>query len=220
MRGFASRFSAFDDKDARASFAQRDGKREADDAAANDNDVPRFHVCILKEIAPERALQGQMTSRGRLHRMTAMKKLILVGAALVLIASASVASAQKDKDTEPTSWIYFTVVKDDNGKPVRNAAVILHAVATSGKQERGGMELKTSPDGKTDFDGIPYGMLRVQVLAHGFQTFGEDYDINKSKTEITIKLKRPQGQYSVYDDQKDSGAAPKQDSPPNANKPN
>ena len=62
------------------------------------------------------------------------------------------------------------------------------------------MELKTDPEGKTSFDGIPYGMLRVQVLATGFQTFGEDYDIDKPKTEITIKLKRPQGQYSVYDD--------------------
>lgn len=152
-----------------------------------------------------------------------MNKLIVAGVALILLATATVAAAQKDsdKDNEPTSWIYFTVVKDDNGKPVRNAAVILHAVATNGKQERGGMELKTSPEGKADFDGIPYGMLRVQVLAHGFQTFGEDYDVNKSKTEITIKLKRPQGQFSVYDDQpKDSGATPKQDAPPDAKKPN
>jgi len=39
----------------------------------------------------------------------------------------------------------------------------------------------------------------VQVLAHGFQTFGEDYEISKPITAITVKLKRPQGQYSVYD---------------------
>jgi hypothetical protein len=33
--------------------------------------------------------------------------------------------------------------------------------------------------------------------------------------EITIKLKRPQGQFSVYDDHaKDPNAAPKQDPPP------
>jgi hypothetical protein len=152
--------------------------------------------------------------------MAAMKKLIVAGVALVLLAAATGAAAQKDKDNDPTSWIYFSVIKDDNGKPVRNAAVIMHAVATNGKQERGGMELKTNEDGKADFDGIPYGPLRVQVLAHGFQTFGEDYDISKSKTEITIKLKRPQGQFSVYDDRKDSGPAPKQDPAPDAKKPN
>ena len=73
-------------------------------------------------------------------------------------------------------------------------------MTAKGKQSRGGLELKTSPEGKCDFDGIPYGVLRVQVLAHGFQTYGEDFDIEKPKTEITIKLKRPQGQFSVYDD--------------------
>lgn len=123
--------------------------------------------------------------------------------------------AQKDKDEGPTSWLYFVVIKDDNGKPVRNASVILHPVNPKGRQERGGLELKTSPEGKCDLDGIPYGVLRVQVLAHGFQTYGEDFDVEKPKTEITVKLKRPQGQFSIYDDHPNDGnAAPKQDAPP------
>jgi hypothetical protein len=149
-----------------------------------------------------------------------MKKIIIAGIELVLLGAASVAVGQKDKDTEPTSWVYFSVVKEDNGKPVRNAAVIMHAVNAKGNQERGDMELKTSPDGKADFDGIPYGKLRVQIIASGFQTFGEDYDVTKSKTEITIKLKRPQGQYSVYDDHA-KDPVPKQDAPPpDSTKPN
>lgn len=140
---------------------------------------------------------------------------MVAGVVLAMLAATGVAVGQKDQDTEPTSWLYFTVVKEDNGKPIRNAAVILHAVNTKGKQERGDMELKTNPEGKTDVDGIPYGMLRVQIIASGFQTYGEDFDIEKSKTEITIKLKRPQTQYSIYDDHpKDSGATPKQDAPP------
>ena len=146
--------------------------------------------------------------------MACMKKTFVIGVLLAL-ALAGVAFGQKDKDNEPTSFVYFLVIKDDYGKPVRNAAVIMHAVNAKGKQERGDMELKSDPDGKTNFDGIPYGMLRVQVIATGFQTFGEDYDIQKGKTEITIKLKRPQGQYSVYDDHaKAPTAPPKQDSPP------
>ena len=137
---------------------------------------------------------------------------MVIGLVLALLATASTAWGQKDKEEEPTSWLYFSVIKDDNGKPVRNAAVILHPVNATGKQGRGGMELKTDPEGKANFDGIPYGKLRVQVLASGFQTYGEDFDIDKGKTEITIKLKRPQGQYSVYDDH--PGAPPKQDAPP------
>lgn len=132
---------------------------------------------------------------------------------VAILVISGLAAAQHDKEAEPTSVVYFEVLKDDNGKPVRNASIILHEVDTKGRQERGDLELKTDPDGKTNFDGVPYGMLRVQVIAHGFQTFGEDYDIEKSKTDILIKLKRPQGQYSVYDDHA-ANPTPKPDTPP------
>ncbi len=102
----------------------------------------------------------------------------------------------------------FTVVKEDNGKPVRNASVVLHPVNKEGKQERGGMQLKTDPDGKAEFRGAPYGKLRVQVIARGFQTFGEDYDIDQPTEEIVIKLKRPQKQFSIYEDNKKDDKQP------------
>jgi hypothetical protein len=94
----------------------------------------------------------------------------------------------------------FVVLRDYNGKPVRNAGVVMHPVNKSGKQSRGGLELKTDAEGKASFDGVPYGKLRVQVLAPGFQTFGQDYEVNQPEMEITVKLKRPQQQYSIYDD--------------------
>jgi len=119
---------------------------------------------------------------------------------LLIFGLLGTVSAQKDKDDEPTAILNFIILKEDNGKPVRNAAVIMHPVNTHGKQGRGGLELKTDAEGKTSFDGIPYGKLRVQVLASGFQTFGEDYEVNQGKMEFTVKLKRPQGQYSIYDD--------------------
>lgn len=122
---------------------------------------------------------------------------------IVLIALWSLSAIAKDKDKSsdvgPVATMNFTVLKDTNGKPVRNAAVVLHSVGDKGKQEKGGLELKTDVDGKASYDGIPYGKLRVQVLAPGFQTFGEDYDVNQRTIEITIKLKRPEGQYSIYE---------------------
>jgi hypothetical protein len=119
---------------------------------------------------------------------------------LLLLALADVAVAQRDKAEDPTAAMDFLVIKDDNGKPIRNAAVIIHPVETNGKQSRGGLELKTDIDGKTSFDGVPYGVLRVQVLASGFQTYGDDFTVDKAKLSLTIKLKRPQGQYSLYQD--------------------
>ena len=98
-----------------------------------------------------------------------MKKIMVSALLLIMLVAAAVAVAQKDKDNEPTTWVYFTVIKDDNGKPVRNAAVIMHPVNEKGKQERGGLELKTDPDGKANFDGVPVRPLRVQVLAQAFR---------------------------------------------------
>jgi hypothetical protein len=139
----------------------------------------------------------------------------IVAAAVLIttLAMAPRAAAQQDEEG-PTSLLSFQVLKDDNGKPVRSASVIMHPVGGNGKQGKGGMELKTDAEGKSSFDGIPYGKLRVQVLAPGYQTYGEDFDVNKPKMDFTIKLKRPQSQYSIYGPGKDSSTPPKQDAPP------
>lgn len=118
--------------------------------------------------------------------------------AAVLVAGLSVLG-MADDDIGPVATLNFIVLKDANGKPVRNASVVLHLVGDKGKQEKGDLELKTDLDGKASYDGVPYGKLRVQVLATGFQTFGEDYEVNRPTMEISIKLKRPVGQYSIYE---------------------
>src|SRR5215467_732611 len=113
----------------------------------------------------------------------------------VLVLVAGMSAMGWGGNEEPSSKLNFVVVRDYSGKPVKNASVILHPVNSKGKQERGGYELKTDSDGKTQFEGVPYGMLRVQVLAPGFQTFGEDYDVQKDEMEIVVRLKRPVQQY-------------------------
>lgn len=145
-------------------------------------------------------------------------KRILCGVLVMLVVAAVVAAQKDKKDTDegPTAILNFLVLKEDNGKPVRNAAVVLHPVDSRGQQGKGGMELKTDLDGKAIYEGIPYGKLRVQALAPGFQTWGEDFDIDKEKVTITIKLKRPQQQFSVYEDKpKDSNPPPPDQKKPN-----
>ncbi len=153
--------------------------------------------------------------------MAAMKKSFSIASALIVmvvlvlgVGTTGRAWAQKDQrdeddqdDQTPMSELRFVVVKDYNGKPVRNAAVVLHPVTKKGKQAMGGLELKTDNDGQTNIDGIPYGPLRVQVLAPGYQTFGEDYQINKPEMQITVKLKRPGKQYSSYGNNGDATKA-------------
>ena len=137
-----------------------------------------------------------------------MKKIVSVVSALMIVLGVGmIGSAVAQDDDGPMSDLRFVVVRDYNGKPVRNAAVVLHPVNRKGKQSRGGLELKTDGEGRANIDGIPYGPLRVQVLAQGFQTFGEDYKIDRAETEITVKLKRPGGQYSIYENHGDAKKA-------------
>ena len=133
-----------------------------------------------------------------------MKKIVSVVSALMIVLGVGmIGSAVAQDDDGPMSDLRFVVVRDYNGKPVRNAEVVLHPVKRKGKQAKGEMELKTDAEGRTNIEGIPYGPLRVQVLAPHFQTFGEDYEINKAEMEITVKLKRPGGQYSIYENHED-----------------
>lgn len=132
------------------------------------------------------------------YNEAAMKRLpVLLITAMLLFGAVLLTAEDKSSDLK------FVVIRDYNGKPVRNASVILHPIDKEGKQ-RGGYQLKTDLEGKTGFDGVPYGTLRIQVLAQGFQTYGEDFQINEPTKEITIKLKRPDGQYSIYDDKNQS----------------
>ena len=94
--------------------------------------------------------------------------------------------------------VEFVVVRSYNGKPVRNASVVLHPVNKEGKQSKSGTELKTDTDGKASLNYVPYGKMRIQAIAPGLQTYGSDIEINQPEHQITIKMNRPQEQYSIY----------------------
>lgn len=108
---------------------------------------------------------------------------------------------RKYKPPPETSHIEIVVTKGYNHKPISNAAVILHELASDGTDD-GNLEIKTDPDGKATVpDVIPIGTkLRVQVLASGFATFAEDYDITDAKHSFPIAMLRPQEQISAYQD--------------------
>jgi hypothetical protein len=132
---------------------------------------------------------------------------ITLSALALLAVSSLFAHAQDDsrgrkyKAPPPTAKVSVAVVKDSNGKPIENAAVVFHLTGEEGK---GNMEMKTNEEGKAIIEVIPIGdSVRLQVVAPGFQTYGEDYKIDTDSKDITVRLRRPGQQYSTY-----AGAAP------------
>ncbi len=135
--------------------------------------------------------------------------LFAVSFSAMLLAQDQPKRGRKYTPPPATSKITVTVIKAANGKPVENAAVVFHPMK-NGKDE-GNLELKTNEEGKAIIDVIPIGdTVRLQVIANGFQTFGDDYEITTDSKEITVKMKRPDRQYSIYekhDENKQQGGA-------------
>jgi hypothetical protein len=158
-------------------------------------------------------------------------RLCVLATALGLVIGSLSSTAQdtskrgrKYKSPPPTARIEVTVLRDSSGKPIENAAVVFHPM--EGEKDKGNMELKTNEEGKTVIDVLPIGdTVRMQVIAKGFQTYGQDYKIDKAEIAIEIKLKRPGEQYSIYKNHgqtasagkdSDSGAPTEGNSPPDA----
>jgi hypothetical protein len=122
---------------------------------------------------------------------------------------------RKYKAPPPTARIEVTIVRDDDGKPIENAAVIFRPI--EGERTKGNMELKTNEDGKTIIDVLPIGdTVRLQIIAKGYQTYGGDFKVDKAEMAREIRMKRPGAQYSIYKDHPEANGAGKS---PDANKP-
>ncbi|MGO9097716.1 MAG: carboxypeptidase-like regulatory domain-containing protein [Bryobacteraceae bacterium] len=94
-------------------------------------------------------------------------------------------------------------VKDADGKPVERASVKVrwlesHSNAKLAKGTSNTWELRTNQEGVAKIPPIPQGKILIQVIAKGYQTFGQTYDITEEEKTIQLTLNPPQPQYSVY----------------------
>lgn len=95
------------------------------------------------------------------------------------------------------------VVKSQGGKPVDRASVEVrfvqgHSVIKFGKAIRTTYSLKTNDQGEAEIPSIPQGKIRIQVIAKGYQTFGEIFEIAEEQKTVNITLNPPQQQYSAH----------------------
>ena len=112
--------------------------------------------------------------------------LLFVGFPL-LCAGAGQRNGRKYTPPPATATIKVTVLRATNGKPISNAAVVFHPM--EGDKDKGALELKSDEDGKVTIDVIPVGdTVRLQVIADGWKTYGDDYKIDTdSNRDVSIK---------------------------------
>jgi len=132
-----------------------------------------------------------MRNRGRLLGALAAASLLLLALGATLWA---------EGDTKIT-----VTVKSLAGRPIDRAEVILrwhanakHPRSSFSKNVRTQFESRTDQDGNVSFPGVPQGNIQIQVNAHGYQTFGQIFDIDQEEKAVEIKLNPPQQQYSSH----------------------
>jgi hypothetical protein len=123
---------------------------------------------------------------------------LLVLLALPLVFSVAL-RAQSGKDdpkpaTKPsgTAMLRIELTGGEAKTPIVDASVYLKF--TEGKVLRDKQvefNLKTNQNGVARSPEIPKGRVLIQIVAPGWKTFGQYYDVNRDEQTIQINLERP-----------------------------
>jgi hypothetical protein len=94
-------------------------------------------------------------------------------------------------------------VLTSGGKPIDRASVVVQFVEGRsliklGKKTMTRWEVRTNQEGIAKVPPLPQGKIRVQIIAKGYQTYGDFHEVEKEEETISIKLNPPQPQYTAH----------------------
>ncbi len=102
---------------------------------------------------------------------------------------------QKEQKTSGPATTRLKIrVKDKSGKPVGNASVYIRFYEGGGllhHDKLTELDLKTNQDGSVKVPPVPQGKIMIQIIATGWHTFGQWYDVQKEEEAISIQLAPP-----------------------------
>jgi hypothetical protein len=100
------------------------------------------------------------------------------------------------KDDAPVviaSWLMIDVVGGADKVPVTEASVYVKftVVRKRARDQKLEFDLKTNQEGVARAPDIPQGKVLIQIVAPGWKTFGQYYDVDSDQQTIQIALERP-----------------------------
>jgi len=119
---------------------------------------------------------------------------------LLLLIAVAANGQDKNADAKPkvdsdSKDVRLTIVVTggEDKKPIDSASVYVRYVEEHkhGRDKKIEMNLKTNQSGVCHVPVIPPGKFVVQVIADGWKTYGEYYDVNETEQTININLVRP-----------------------------
>jgi hypothetical protein len=102
------------------------------------------------------------------------------------------ANAKADSGSKDVR-LTIVVTGGEDKKPIDGASVYIRYVEQHklGKDKKIEMNLKTNQSGVCHVPVIPPGKFVIQVIADGWKTYGEYYDVSQTEQTINITLVRP-----------------------------
>ena len=102
------------------------------------------------------------------------------------------ANAKADSGSKDVR-LTIVVTGGEEKKPIDSASVYVRYVEEHklGKDKKIEMNLKTNQSGVCHVPVIPPGKFVIQVIADGWKTYGEYYDVSQTEQTINISLVRP-----------------------------
>ena len=134
-----------------------------------------------------------------------MRRAVIIVAALLLVATQLAGQKTPGQEAEApkddsNSRLTLQVLNESSKQPVADAHVVVRFVEERilRRDKRVSWEAKTNRKGVVVLSDLPKGKLKVQIIAKGFQTYGNEHDLQKQHEEMTILLQPPKGQVSAY----------------------
>lgn len=102
-------------------------------------------------------------------------------------------SDKSDEGEEGVTRLRIEVVAGEKDEPVDSASVYVRFVRerTLAKDQKVEMNTKTNRNGVAVLSSVPRGKVTIQVIAPGWKTFGQWFDIEKAEQTVRIKLQKP-----------------------------
>jgi hypothetical protein len=129
-----------------------------------------------------------------------VKKLLIAFISLAVIFPVAIRGQDKTPDSKgksvgPASAVHLTIVVTggEDKQPVDSASVYVRFVESKvlTRNKKIEMNLKTNMSGVSHVPEIPSGKILIQVIAPGWKTYGEYFEVNQAEQTINISLVRP-----------------------------
>ena len=129
-----------------------------------------------------------------------MRRTGIIVAALLLVATQLAGQNAAEQKDDANTRLTLQVLNETNKQPVVGAHVVVRFTEERllRRDKRVSWEAKTNRKGEIVLSDLPTGNVKVQVIAKGFQTYGDQHDLEKPQEKLTILLQPPKGQVSAY----------------------